>query len=383
MEEDYIKKLYTNVNIAGSYGGLRRFYNNLSQDDKQKFKYADVKRWLSKQEIQPYVKSRNKAVIGIKFYVSKIDEIWQADVAYASQMMISKKDEKFMSFLLIIDVFSRFCFTRPLKQINADSVVNALEDIFESTRRRCQKIQFDKGSEFMNHKIKSLLDQKDIKYYFVSGSSKAAFAERCILSIKKRLSVYFVYHKGKKHWYDDLKGITASYNGTVHSSHGFRPSKIRSIDQNLIWMRTYKYNIVHSSMNKFKSKDKLPLMSKRTRASSFRYKVNDRVRISVFKDKMLRAYSSQYTNEVFTIIDRKSNSGYFMYLLKDYNNKTIEGFVYENELIKVHIQEDQIYKIEKILKKTRHKSLVKWLDWPNQFNSWVLNSDIMDMTVEI
>jgi len=380
MTDDDISKLYTDTRVAGSYGGVKKFYNNLSIKDKEKFKYSDVEKWLSKQDIQQYVKNRNKRIKGVQFYVSELDEVWQGDVAYASQMSSSKKD-KFMSFLLIIDVFSRFCFARPLKKINSENVLVCFKDILKSTERKCKKIQFDKGSEFKNSIMVNFLERNKIKYYFVTGSSKAAFAERCILSIKRRLGAYVVYHNGKKKWWEGLEGIIYSYNNTIHSSHGFAPGKIKPIDQNLIWMRTYKYNHLKFGGNKLKKE--LSMLSQRVSARTFKFKIHDRVRISVFKDKMLRAYSSQFTDEVFTIIDTKTISGYFMYLVKDFNNSEIEGYFYENELLKVNIEADQIYKIEKIMKQTRFKVYVKWLHWPNKFNSWVDKTEVIDMEVEL
>ena len=58
-----------------------------------------------------------------------------------------------------------------------------------------------------------------------------------------------------------------------------------------------------------------------------------------------------------------------------------KGPLYENELQPVKTKgQDEVYKIEKILKKRKRgkqeEYFVKWLGYPDKYNSWVLKSDI-------
>ena len=65
-----------------------------------------------------------------------------------------------------------------------------------------------------------------------------------------------------------------------------------------------------------------------------------------------------------------------MYKLKDYDGEELKGTFYEEELQKV-IKPDDVYEVEKILKKRGNvQYLVKWLGYPNKFNSWVPASEI-------
>ena len=68
-----------------------------------------------------------------------------------------------------------------------------------------------------------------------------------------------------------------------------------------------------------------------------------------------------------------------VYKLKDYDGEELKGTFYDKELQKV-VEDDDVYKVEKILKKRGRGSkvqyLVKWLVYPNKFNSWVNASEI-------
>ena len=61
------------------------------------------------------------------------------------------------------------------------------------------------------------------------------------------------------------------------------------------------------------------------------------------------------------------------YKITDYNGEEIQGTFYEQELQKTS---QEVYRIEKIVKKGKTRSLVKWRGYPESFNSWVDNKDL-------
>ena len=83
---------------------------------------------------------------------------------------------------------------------------------------------------------------------------------------------------------------------------------------------------------------------------------------------------------MFTISKRFWRNGVPIYKIVDYNDEEITGSFYQSELQKIELHDDQMWKLEKILKtkgKGRNKQYyVKWLHWPSKFNSWVKASDI-------
>ena len=112
----------------------------------------------------------------------------------------------------------------------------------------------------------------------------------------------------------------------------------------------------------------------------FKYNIADRVKIPYIKKTFDREYSEKCSGEIFTVIDRKINQNQPMYQLKDYNNDIIDGYFYEPELQIAYLDNDVIYKIEKILKKRmgnkKTELFVKWKGWPKKFNSWILEESV-------
>ena len=103
--------------------------------------------------------------------------------------------------------------------------------------------------------------------------------------------------------------------------------------------------------------------SKTGRAS---FSVGDTVRISKYKRKTFdKGYTPNWTEEVF-LIDEIQPTNPITYKIKDLNGQEIKGTFYQEELQKT---DQTIYRIEKVIRKTKNKALVKWKGYPDEFNS--------------
>lgn len=73
----------------------------------------------------------------------------------------------------------------------------------------------------------------------------------------------------------------------------------------------------------------------------------------------------------------KKRAGRMVYTLKDYAGEDVRGQWYPEELQAIGNNE---YKVERVLKKRTaddgsRELFVKWLGWPEKFNSWIKDSD--------
>ena len=105
----------------------------------------------------------------------------------------------------------------------------------------------------------------------------------------------------------------------------------------------------------------------------FKFSVGDKVRIVKKKKTFEKGYMPRWTEEVFTISQRQYTHPP-TYKITDYNGEEIKGSFYEPELQKT---EQEIFRIEKVIKMGKDKSLVKWKGYPEEFNLWVSNKNLM------
>jgi hypothetical protein len=169
-----------------------------------------------------------------------------------------------------------------------------------------------------------------------------------------------------------------NYNSTPHRSlKGLKPEEVTKKNEANVWANIYLKN-GKSTENKKKTQ-----RGKERRTIKYRYKVKDLVRLSHLKHIFRRGYNQQFTGEVFKIAKRFHLQGIPMYKVKDFNQEIIEGDFYENDLQIVDKDEDSLWMVEKVIKKRKKKGIteyfVKFESWPDKFNQWVQDSDLIDV----
>ena len=69
-----------------------------------------------------------------------------------------------------------------------------------------------------------------------------------------------------------------------------------------------------------------------------------------------------------------------IYKLVYWYNNPVKGTFYQKELQKVEVRDDDMFKIEKVIKYkgrgNRKAALFCWLGWPKQFDSWIPVSNL-------
>ena len=109
------------------------------------------------------------------------------------------------------------------------------------------------------------------------------------------------------------------------------------------------------------------------------------MRLRKAKRTFKKGYLPNWTEELFTVVKCIETSP-SVYLVKDDHGKILEGTFYAEELQKF-IMTDDVYKIETILKKRKKgrkvQYLVKWLGYPESFNSWIFKQDLQKRGVTV
>jgi len=110
------------------------------------------------------------------------------------------------------------------------------------------------------------------------------------------------------------------------------------------------------------------------------FDIGQHVRLQLKKevfDKQINQNS--FTREVFIAISRNETVP-TTYNLVDLMGEPVEGSFYRQELQKTNIQDD-FFEVEKVIEKRGSKGLVKWLGYPEKFNSWVDLDDVSSISI--
>ena len=252
--------------------------------------------------------------------------------------------------LAVIDIFSKYGWLIPLKDETGKSVASALKTIFKE--RKPEKIWVDKGKEFYNKNVKDL-----VELYSTENEEKSSVVERWIRTMKEKMWKYFT-DKNTNVYLNQLSSLVKEYNNTRHSS--IKMTSVYASKKEIelrVWRNLYPKHLEIYDINP-------------------KFSVGDKVRISKKKKTFEKGYTTKWTEEVFTIVEVKRTQPP-TYKIADLNGEEIKGSFYEPELQKTS---QEIFRIEKVIKRGKKKSLVKWKGYSDDFNSWVDNKDIVNIS---
>ena len=281
--------------------------------------------------------------------VNGIDKIWSADLV--DMQAFSKFNRGIKYLLTVIDVFSKYGYLIPLKDKRGKSVAWALKTIFKE--RKPEKMWVDKGKEFYNKDVKEI-----IELYSTENEEKSSVVERWIRTMKEKMWKYFTTNSTNV-YINVLPDLVGDYNNTRHSSIKMTPVEASKKKNELeVWRNLYPNHLDIININP-------------------KFSIGDKVRISKKKKTFEKGYTTRWTEEVFTIVEVKHTSP-VTYKIADLNGEEIQGSFYEPELQKTS---QQLFRIEKVIKRGKKKSLVKWKGYSDDFNSWVDNKDIVNISL--
>jgi len=352
-----LNQIYYDLRNAGSFSGVDAVYRAAKERGIKKINRNFIQNWLKKQEVYTLHQPARRRFPTNRVIVSGIDSQFQADLVDLTSL--SKYNDGYKFLLTCIDIFSKYAWAIPIKSKSAKDIYDGLVKIFESGRIP-KKFQTDKGTEFLNRLVQGYFKKKNVHFFVTHSDKKASVIERWNRTLKTKMWKYFTY-KNTWRYIDILPDLLESYNQSFHRSIKMKPVQVNKKNEPLVWHTLYGKTI------------EVPIR--------YKFSVGDHVRISKTKKIFDKGYLPNWTTEIFVISERLPRRPP-VYRLHDLQGEILGGIFYEEELQAVE-KEDNVYQIEKILKKRKVKKrleyFVKWKGYPDKFNQWVLASDIQDL----
>lgn len=183
-----------------------------------------------------------------------------------------------MYIFVVINTFSKYEWTTPVKRETGSDVTKAMQKVLLSVKKPPRNLQTDHGKEFYNKNFASLMKKLKINDYSLYSDLKSSIVERCIRTLKsimwKRFSLLRLHR-----WLNILPEIVNKYNSTVHSTTAFIPNKVTAKHVKRLLSTVY---------SNVKSIDpKKP-----------KFKLGDIVRISKYRATFDKSYEPNWSNEL-------------------------------------------------------------------------------------
>ena len=191
--------------------------------------------------------------------------------------------------------------------------------------------------------------------YSTFNEGKTVVIERFNRTLKNIMWKYFTANN-TRFCLDALDQMVKNYNDKVHSTIKMTPKEAsRDITRGKVY-----FNIIRKQ-NKSRT--------------SIKYKKGHKVRISKYKRHFEKRYTPNWTEEIFTI-DKINMTNPLTYQVRDLNNEKILGSFYTRELSPAN---QNIFRIEKVIKRKNKMALVKCIGYSDKHNSWVPFSDLINI----
>ena len=348
-----LKRRYCDPGQPGSLGGVARFAKA------QGITVQRAKRILAHELGYTLHKPTRRRFPTLRVLVFGPDEQWAADLIDVQKL---KRDNKGTNYLLtVVDVFSKYAWVLPLKQKTGPRVAEVLATLFKTSKRTPQKLQTDDGKEFYNKHVTKVLKDHDVHHFSTSGDTKASVVERFNRTFKQRLYRYMTTYNTFK-YLSSLPQLVRGYNASFHRSIGMAP---RDVDQNNaeeVWDTLYPH---YKKTKKKKKKKKSAL------------KVGDRVRLNTKHRTFQKGYLPGWTEEVFLVTQTRLDGNVPTYRISEWDDTPIKGTFYAQDLQKVTVTDDDLFRIDSVVKRKKDKVLVRWKGWPSKYDSWINKKDLI------
>ena len=210
------------LNDARFIGGRDRVWNHLKKDhpDISRREVAAVLKADPQYQIHMPLKKRvttRPIIVSDKAKVAQIDLV--------DFQKVAAQNSGYRYFLSYVDLLSKWCSARPIKNKTQSNVTAALMDILDSMPEswRPSTIQADNGSEFQSQ-MSTALQQRGIKLIHsqpYNPRSQGA-VERLNKSLKQPIFSLMARHQTHR-WIDFLAPLIENLNTSKHESTGFTP----------------------------------------------------------------------------------------------------------------------------------------------------------------
>lgn len=304
----------------------------------------DIKNFIEKQEtyqLHKEVKKNYKQILSLG-----VNENWQMDLMDMKKVSNISGNKGHNWLLNVVDVYSRYAWSIPIKRKSANNVSKGLLEIVKDAGRYPTNINHDDGGEFKGD-VKRMLKDNDVKIW-VSHSddiNKNAIVERFNRTLRGLLKRYWSM-TGKHNFINVIDDLLYNYNHTTHGAFKdyYTPNEVYEGKH---------FNIFRRLDDKEKE-----------------LKEGDLVRLMIKKGVFSKGDEPKWSKEIYEIVERVKNR----YKIRNSSGDELRRKYKENELLVISgvdkvVKEDEEKKKEDKRRKVKRRINKEGIDEKNILKS--------------
>lgn len=356
-KREHMESIYYDPGHVAGYASANDLYKFLKKEGLYVISRKEVDEFLQSSEVHTTHLEKKRAKHWYGVTTPGPGYMVDIDTGYFD---LGKGPYKYV--IIGIDTFNRKAVARPVKDLKAGTVKTALMEMLDEYGYDVAKVRGDAGSEFKNKTVQSALQKRGIQYIRSFPPHKSNYAERILRFLKRKLYMA-AQHSGDSRWDRNLQAVISSYNSRFHTALGMSPDQVTA--DNIAEVR-------------------LKLKNKRLRnmppPKPYAYDIHDRVRVNYDRVPFRKNFLEQNSTIVYFVTSRYKKANIARYTLKDQLGRAVPGSFVEQQLVRVIVNDDTVYRVEKILKYkningVRH-ALVKWYNYSSRYNSYLPASQV-------
>ena len=218
---------------------------------KRGFTTKQIKDFVAQQEAHQLTKTKGTQKV-VWFPILRPPGFHQADLMFIDN---PRNKSKQLPILCIIDTNTRYAYTYLLKNKGEQEVLSAFRKFMYDSKLKCDEIQTDNGSEFINKSVENLFKERGIVHSLAEPNDHNAQGSVERFNQTLRRLVTLTTDQTGLPWTDFLPQITENYNNRVNRAIGMAP--VDATEDEGRYARYLQYLDAKKRLNEFKPGDQV------------------------------------------------------------------------------------------------------------------------------
>ena len=313
--EEELKRKWSTLGNEISFAGVSAIYKYF----RGKISKKKIEEVLSTLPTYTKYKEKRRPAFHNPIFIYYKHQIWGIDLVYVKKW--KGYNDGIQYLLTVLESFSRKLFIIPMRNKTAETTVSSFKLIHKHIGENPRMVYADKGGEFQSTNFIQYCESNKINLVFSESPYKSSMVERAQRTLENIMYKHMHNHNTKR-YIDSLKAIVHTFNSRVNRRIGLSPNKAYHPENKSVVL----YNL-EQHYRKVLAQRRKPKYHKDMKVRILRLSEN--------RHFSRKAFTPNFTDEVFTIYKVCNRLPFTRYYIKDQNNEQIKGSFQAYELTPV------------------------------------------------